>query len=362
MEYDRQAQGQVTSLGGATPVMLPFIPTHLEISNPARATAVNGVTRAWWEIAMGNGAAMLTTTVAGPTDGTSYIAAATGTGFSAFIAYASNLYGPVVPITTVTAGAAPTVIVCPNPHNLITGDVVVFTHLNQTATTGMQGLSGIPWVVTYVNANNFSINIDTAAGATFFTTYNSGTAIDGLGSCKKILYPFLYAPGVADISAIVLGAQTTVTTTSPHNFVVGQQVAFRIPAPYGTVQLNSLPNITIPGSPVYGYVTAVNSAVQIVVNINSTGYTAFTYPLTAQVIAGLGAAQILAVGDNNSGSNQFGYQSPIIPTFGGAHTINGPAIAGAYLNNSAMGFIIGSGVAGTAGDQIMWRACFAPIR
>jgi len=359
MEYDRQAQGQVTSLGGATPVMLPFIPSYIEISNPARATAVNGVTRAWWLSEMGNGTAMRTTTVAGPTDGTSYIAT---TGFEAFIAYSAKLYGPILPITTVTAGAAPTVVVCAGNHNLVTGDVVVFTNLTQTATTGMQGLSGIPWVVTYINATNFSINIDTSAGATFFTTYNSGAAIDNTGSCKKILYPFLYAPGVADISAIALGAQTTVTTTSPHNFVVGQEVAFRIPAPYGTVQLNSLPNITIPGSPVYGYVTAVNSAVQIVVNINSTGYTAFTYPLTARVLAGLAAPQILAVGDNNSGSNQFGYLSPIIPTFGGAHTINGPAIAGAYLNNSAMGFIIGSGVAGTAGDAIMWRACLAPIR
>jgi len=42
-------------------------------------------------------------------------------------------------------------------------------------------------------------------------------------------------------------------------------------------------------------------------------------------------------------------------------TINGPAIQGAYINNTWMGFIIGSGIAGdgptdTPGDTLYWRA------
>jgi len=72
----------------------------------------------------------------------------------------------------------------------------------------------------------------------------------------------------------------------------------------------------------------------------------------------LAPAQILAVGDNNSGSNQFGFNSPLV---NGVATINGPAIAGAYINNTNQGFIIGASVAGTAADVIYWRAQYASI-
>ena len=58
-------------------------------------------------------------------------------------------------------------------------------------------------------------------------------------------------------SALTLASTTTVTTTMYHNFVVGQEVAFRIPSQWGTSQLNSLPNVIIPGSQIYGYVVSV---------------------------------------------------------------------------------------------------------
>ena len=37
-------------------------------------------------------------------------------------------------------------------------------------------------------------------------------------------------------------------------------------------------------------------------------------------------------------------------------SINGPALAGAYCNNTSQGFIIGGTIAGTAADQIYWNA------
>src|ERR1044072_6594879 len=102
----------------------------------------------------------------------------------------------------------------------------------------------------------------TVTGATTFTTaWNTNqskyTALSGSPSgpyVKKVLYPYLYFPGSTVISAITTGATTTIDTTSAHNFVVGQEVAFRIPTAWGTTQLNSLPNTTTPGSPIYAYV------------------------------------------------------------------------------------------------------------
>lgn len=354
MEYDRQAQGLVSSTGGATSVILPFTPNAIEIFNATRATAGAGVTRAWWQSEMGQGAAGLVTT-GSSIDLTSYITSATGTGFTTFQAALANQYGPSVQINTITKVAGAPVITTLTAHGLVTGNVVIFQNLYQTATTGMQQLCNIPFVVTKTGANTFTIAIDNSGS--MFTAYNYTTATVQ-GTVKQVLYPFLYAPGVSTISAITLGATTTVDTATPHNFVVGQEVAFRIPSAYGTTQLNSLPNVVIPGSPIYGFVTVVNSTTEVVVNINSTGYTAFTQPTVAQVLAGLAPAQILAVGDVNSGSNQFGFNPPLV---NGIATINGPAIAGAYLNNTNQGFIIGASVAATASDSIYWRAYFSAI-
>jgi len=56
------------------------------------------------------------------------------------------------------------------------------------------------------------------------------------------------------------------------------------------------------------------------------------------------------VGDVNTGGNLISagsplYPSPSFPTSsGGVSTINGPAIRGAFVNNTAQGFIIGAGV------------------
>jgi len=63
---------------------------------------------------------------------------------------------------------------------------------------------------------------------------------------------------------------------------------------------------------------------------------------------GLTPPQVVAVGDINSGGAAYSggalYPSPSFPTFsGGAPTINGPAINGAFVNNTAQGFTIGLG-------------------
>ncbi|MEO8253183.1 MAG: hypothetical protein ABI554_02265, partial [Flavobacterium sp.] len=174
------------------------------------------------------------------------------------------------------------------------------------------------------------------------------------------------------ISAVTLGTTTTIDTTSAHNFVVGQEIAFRIPALWATTQLNSLPNIPIPGSPIYGYVIAVTDYNTVVVNVDSTAYTAFnSNPTVAQSI-GLTPAQIVAVGDVNTGGVQISAGSPLYPSpqyrpIGNTlfSTINGPAIQGAFVNNTAQGFIIGIGaganlttsvLVGAASDIIYWEA------
>jgi hypothetical protein len=107
-----------------------------------------------------------------------------------------------------------------------------------------------------------------------------------------------------------------------------------------------------------------------VVNINSAAFTAFN---SNQVFASAGRtfAQVVAVGDVNSGGVQISSGSPLYPspqysvvTYNDSSTINGPAIIGSFVNNTRQGFVIGSGAANTdtsavimASTNIMyWRA------
>jgi len=381
-EYSRLASGKVLSVGGDTVVTVPFLPDYIEVSNATAAQAASGVTRAWWNKNMGQGAAFRNLygtgeqyidvlngsigSTAGLTD---------GTGFKTIQAGLSLQYGPAYyHLSVATAdfsisSAANAVVDTVTDHGLVSGNVVIFSNLYQTASTGMQQLAGIPFEVTVVTSKQFTICWDTTGSN--YTAFDSSTSLNNAGSFKQVLYPALYVPGSSYICDITLGATTTVETTAPHNFVVGQEVAFRIPSMAGIIppvwgpsELNSLPNVLIPGSPIYGYVVSVTDRNTVVVNIDSTTYGAWNNNFPFLSFVGKTHPQIVAVGDVNTGGWPISagsdlYPSPLVYdgfSTGARRTINGPAIQGAYINNTFMGFVIGSGVAGSADDVLFWRA------
>jgi hypothetical protein len=214
----------------------------------------------------------------------------------------------------------------------------------------MQQIAGIPFMVTRTGATTFTINFNT--NQSNFTAFNTSTSTNNVGSYKKVLYPDLYFPGDVNITAITTGATTTIKTATQHNMQVGQEVAFRIPTAWGTTQLNSLPNVVIPGSPIYGYIISVTDLQTVVVNINSTGYTAFNSNQPFASYPGQKFPQIVSVGDVNTGGVQISSGSALYPppqysyaSYNDTNTINGPAIIGSFVNNTRQGFIIGSGAA-----------------
>lgn len=219
-EYSRLASGSVLSTGGNTAVVLPFLPNIIEISNSTRATAASGVTRAWWSTDMGQGAAFLSTTGAGPADGTSFISASTGGGFSTFQGGIALQFGPSVSISAFTKSSTAPSITTSTAHGLVSGNVVIFQNLYQTSSTGMPQLSNIPFVVTVVDSTHFTIAFNNNQAG--FTALSSPLS----GSMKQVLYPNLYAPGVSFIDAISFGVGPTgtstgnftlITTTAPSN-------------------------------------------------------------------------------------------------------------------------------------------------
>lgn len=366
-EYSRLAKGRFVSTGGAQVVNLPFKPDWVRIvnyTNALTAPASSQVVSAEWDSNMGQGFALETVYDATP-DLVSDVVIVNG--ISTFEGGQLLQYGPTFIVSDITK-ANPASITTSTAHGLTTGDVVILEGLYETTTTGMPQINGIPFTVTVTGATTFTIPWNTNQSN---YTVISGAAT-GTPRVKQVLYPYLYFPGTTYISAITLGTTTTIDTTDAHNFVVGQQVAFRIPSQWGTTQLNSLPNIIIPGSPLYGYVIAVTDYNTVVVNIDSTAYTAFNSNQTVASVPGLSFPQIVAVGDVNTGGVQISagsvlYPSPQYRPIGNTlfSTINGPAIQGAFVNNTSMGFVVGAGagvnvtgssLVGAAEDIILWYA------
>lgn len=370
-EYSRMSKGSFVSTGGAQVINLPFQPDFVEMTNVTSwiTPANHGVPYAKWDRNFLNATPANVTLInvfnATPVLTTDSVLSAAG-GITTFAAGQLLQYGPTLSISGITK-ASPAVVTTTANHNLTSGDVVIFQGLFQSTTTGMPQIATIPFTVTVTGATTFTIPWNTNQ-----SNYTALSASPAGATVKKVLYPYLYFPGTSVISAITTGTTTTISTANAHNFRVGQEVAFRIPSQWGTVQLNSLPNVPIPGSPIYGFVIAVTNYNTVVVNIDSSAYTAFNSNQSVASTPGLSFPQIVAVGDVNTGGETISagsplYPSPVFEPIGTTlfSTINGPAIRGAFVNNTSQGFIIGAGVGvtdtsailvGASGNLIEWRA------
>lgn len=363
-EYSRMAKGFFTSTGAAQVINLPFQPDSVEMWNYSSfgTPANHGVPYAYWDVNMGQGFAVEQVFNATPVLSTDIVIS---NGISSFAAGQLLQYGAQKQIVSITK-ANPAVVTVTG-HGLKSGDVVILTGLYQSATTGMQQIAGMPFTVTVTGVDTFTIPWNTNQ-----SNYTALSASPAGAYMRKVLYPYLYFPGTSFISAITTGTTTTIDTTCSHNLVVGQEVAFRIPTIWGTYQLNSLPNSQIPGSPIYGYVIAVTDYNTVVVNINSSAYTAYNSNQTFASFPGEFFPQMVAVGDVNTGGVQISSGSALYPPpysvqigTTRVNTINGPAIMGAYVNNTAQGFTIGAGagatdalsvLVGANGNVIYWKA------
>lgn len=374
-EYSRLAKGHFTSTGFAQYVNLPFQPDYVRFTNytlaNTNATSQN-IVSAFWDVSMGQGQAVVQGYNATPT--LIYDVVSSG-GISTFAAGQMLQYGPLVLLgSSGGAGIAKTsgtvlTVTTAAAHGLQPGDWIIFQNLYETSSTGMQQIAGIPFQVQSANFTSTVFQVAWLGNASNLTVID--TSATGAAGFKKILFPTLYEPGVCFPYAITVSAGVgTVTCTAPHNFKVGQEVAFRIPSVYGAQNLNELPNTLTPAQPQYFYVASVVSATQFTFANAPALSSAFVVNASFASFPGLSFAQCVAVGDVNTGGDLYSggnlYPSPTVFTgLASAPTINGPAIQGAYINNTSQGFIIGSGsgrvlttadLVGAVGNIIYWEA------
>jgi hypothetical protein len=339
-QYSKILRGTFTSTGVNKFLSLPMKPDTIEIWNKTKwATTTNHT-------------GVMAVGFAEDANGTAYVTESNGTtwlgkkvtvnGFT-FISAGSPTFGATQAMATTFVTQANPANVTVTGHGYNTGDVVWIY-----GTTGMLQIAGIPYVITKVDANNFTIPVDSSGFAAAATA----------GNVKQLLYPDLYIPELCYITAVTKAASAVITTNINHSFVVGQEVGFTIPAAWGMTQLDSQVYLqSSNGIPQQAYVTAV-TANTVTVNINSTGFSTFAYPTSATAALGLTFPQIYALGDQNTGYSL--NASGQVPYLGVNNGVIG--IPGAFVANTRQGVIVGTGdgteIIHANNDVIAWRAIF----
>ena len=166
--------------------------------------------------------------------------------------------GAAVTGTAVTA-ASPAVVTA-NGHGYSNGDRVRIY-----SSTGMLQIAGMDFTIGSVTTNTFELDYLAAAG---FAA--PATAL----VARKLLKEDLIDPAVRAVTAITQAAAAVVTFSVTHNYIVGQKISLRVPSEFGMIQMDQLE----------GKITAVSAANNTVtLDIDSTGFTAFAFPLSAAV-------------------------------------------------------------------------------
>jgi hypothetical protein len=211
-----------------------------------------------------------------------------------------------------------------------------------SANTGTLGNGDIVEIINWTGAHEFDgyqFSVDTVTANTSFRLPFAPTivATASSGNYRVIKFQPNYYPRRLFITSISLATSAVVVFTVTHNLTVGQRIVFgTIPSSYGMTQISGL----------RGLITAINTTTNsVTVNIDTSGFTAFAFPTTANAVAAHTLPSAVPFGDGPATlANPLGNQS---------------VLDGATRNTAVRGMLLGSGANGPAGqnnDVIFWRA------
>jgi len=298
--------GSYTSDGAARNIDLGFVPHEFHTWNESQQNSVANpsVNKECWYLngLAANSAYTIRNTAGAATDEHQLIAAG---GFRTYAGVEEVLDAAQVgtALTAATPAVATSVA-----HGYAVGDVVrIYT------TTAMLQVAGLDFVITAVGgANNFTLG--TIPGAGFAA---AATAI----TSQRIFTPRAFEPGRRIITNITAANPGVITTNINHGYQTGDRVRIIIPPISGMVELDQqIVTVT--------YLTATTFSI----GVDTTAYTAFAWPTSAQAAAGVLRPQVIPVGDT------------------------GQDLSAAMNNNSYRGIHIGALVCGANTDVIRWRA------
>lgn len=223
-------------------------------TNHSGTTSADGV-EFYWQREMGNNAGIV---YYRPASDNTLASTVLTSGFK-MIDTSDDPVGALNSTVTAVSTAATPVVSASSTSGLLDGDTVRMINV-----TSAQQLGGFDFTIGSVVTNT-----------SFTLAYMSQLALAGTtGYFRKISTDPIFYPRRRYVSKITKASSAVVTLTVTHGYSVGQTVRFVVPAAYGMTEMNGL----------QGTITAVSTGNNTVtVNIDSTGFTTFAWPATADV-------------------------------------------------------------------------------
>lgn len=263
---------------------------------------------------------------------------------------AQPILGPAVATTASTNATRP--VVSATTAGLAVGSVV---RLSNTAQTDVNGIDMV------VGAVNPGVSFTLLTASNPLAT--APGAIGGAGFYRIVNTDKLFYPRNRYVVKITQAVNAEVSTSVAHGLTPGQQVRFSIPAVSGMIQLN--PSAQNNFEPVT--VVSVVDDYNFTINVDTTGFTAFTWPTIAQSRTTF--PQVVPFGENTGFAlTNIASQTP---TVGGQQIFNTNTgiLADSTVNTGFLGMILGTGglgnelsaaITGPAGsaenDIVFWVA------
>lgn len=319
-------QGRFTSTGAAQILQLPSSCDWMWVYNQTQqyaAGAGQGV-EFYWQRGMTQGRGTIYTKTAV----TSALAVAQIAANAGFYLVDSSVNIP-------SASVALTGIDNSNPPVVFTGSTALLNNLDVVriySTVGALQLQGLDFTIDNIVANT-----------SFELAYMAAiaNANPGAGTWRRIPFDPLYYPRRRLITKISQATQAIVTLSVTHGYTVGQEIRFVIPTvtalAFGMTELNEVQATIV----AVGQADADGVTNTITVDVDTTGFTAFAFPLTAD--GAFTPAQIVPVGENTAE----------------ALSANVNILGDARVNTGFLGMQLQAGAAspaGVANDVIYWVA------
>ncbi len=251
--------GSFTSTGAGVKIPLPSSADYFKTWNITQLTAANPNTVTngeWFGAKFGAGASAAGSGIKTvKTTAMLESAFASNTGFtyvtSAPVVEAQN----AAAITSITA-ASPAVV-SQTSHGYSADDIVYLY-----GTTGMLQIAGMPFQISTVNANDYTLIGLRAAGFAAPATAGFSRRTSKYNAVEP---EFLYITEITQATQAVV--RTSVDPTQ--HYVIGMKIHFSIPQSFGMTQMNGLT----------GKIVAVSAAnYTVTVDIDSSAFTAFAFP------------------------------------------------------------------------------------
>lgn len=301
----------------------------------AQSTAANPIYAEWFS-SMAQGSYLALGQPSSTTTGvTTYASQGTSGGFT-FIntanppTFSKVTNGTTIDKTTFVASTATTT-------GLAVGDYVRIIN-----PVGMLQIGGMGFQITAISAG-VSITLGYMA-----TAVSAGLTIaaNATAFTYQKYYPSLFYPREKFVAFITQATQAKVYFVSKNDFTPGEMVDFNIPLPYGMIPLTFLTGQSRGPARV---LTVTNTATEssIVIDVDTSGMPAFTYPASASFVAGASPAVCFPAG------------SGIVP-FNGSATVPqsppGTNLVDAFDNRNQYFMNIGTSAVGVASANIQWFA------